>query len=226
MMRFIVAIVFLALNFYTYQFFATDEIIPQRQTWASFPDQLGPWRCAGREEMSEKSERILGVTDYLLCNFWRDDTRDSVGVYIGYHESQVRREGGGGNETVIHPPEHCLPGAGWNIIDAGVVSADIPGLPPRSGVLGSQREAKRFVIAKGDARQLVYFWYQSLGRVYAQNSQVVLTRMWDRATANRTDGALVRFTISIEHGDVARAEAAFRDLSGRIVPLLPAYVPN
>ena len=192
----------------------------------SFPAELGPWRCAGREKMSEKSERILGVTDYLLCTFWRDEPRDGAGVYIGYHQSQVRQEGGGGQETVIHPPEHCLPGSGWNIIDASVVKADTPGLPPRTGVLGTQREAKRLVIAKGEARQLVYFWYQSLGRVYAQNTQVALTRMWDRATASRTDGALVRFTIPIDHGNVERAEAAFRDLSGRIAPLLPAYVPN
>ncbi len=92
--------------------------------------------------------------------------------------------------------------------------------------MGSQPEAKRFVIAKGEARQLVYFWYQSLGRVYAQNTQVVLTRMWDRATQSRTDGALIRFTIPIQHGDVERAERAFRDLSGRVAPLLAPHVPN
>ena len=177
MTKLLAALVVVGLNFYTYQYFATAEIIPERALFEAFPRKLGPWSCEQSEQMSEGAERLLGVTDYLLCNFRRSAPFQAVGVYIGYHESQVRREGGGGKETVIHPPEHCLPGSGWNIIESGLVAVDTEGLPAHHGVLGSRREAKRFVIAKGDARQLVYFWYQSLGRVYAQNVQVIMTRM-------------------------------------------------
>ena len=87
-------------------------------------------------------------------------------------------------------------------------------------------EAKRFVIAKGDARSLVYFWYQSRGRVLARNHEVILYRFFDRAMRSRTDGSLVRITIPIVRGDVEGAERAFRDFSERAVPLFPPYVPG
>ena len=83
-----------------------------------------------------------------------------------------------------------------------------------------------FVIAKGDARQLVYYWYQERGRVIADDSMKLASLFWDRATRSRTDGALVRFTLPVVRGDEAKAEASFHDLAMRLVPLLPSYVPN
>ena len=74
-------------------------------------------------------EKNLGVTDYLICDYSREGGEEAVGVYVGYHDTQVRKEGGGSGETVIHPPEHCLPGSGWDIIDAQKVPLDLPGLP-------------------------------------------------------------------------------------------------
>lgn len=226
MTRLFAALAFLALDFYVYQYWATQERIPERLSFASFPDALGDWHCPERLEMNPRQFQILGATDYLLCDYQRDDDPEFVNVYVGYHAAQGRREGGNGNENSIHPPEHCLPGSGWNIIDSRLVDLDLPGLPPGHGVLASHREAKRFVIAKGEARQLVYFWYQSRGRVFARNPDVILSRMWDRATRGRSDGALVRFTTPIGRGDVAGAERRVAELAARLVPALQGYVPD
>ena len=49
---------------------------------------------------------------------------------------------------------------------------------------------------------------------------------WDRATRNRTDGALVRFTVPVISNDEERAESRFRDLAPRIVDVLSRYVPT
>lgn len=221
-----VALAFVALNYYVYQFWATEEVIPERTAFAEFPLQLDDWSCSERQTMKRRQLKILGASDYLLCDFAREGDPDPINVYLGYHASQVRKEGGGGNETAIHPPEHCLPGSGWNIIDSRLVEADLPGLPDGTGVLGSRREAKRFVIAKGKARQLVYFWYQAQGRVFARNEQVILSRMWDRARQGRTDGSLVRFTVPIRRGDVDEAEQRYRSLAEQVVPLLHDYIPE
>jgi EpsI family protein len=224
-MKAAVAFAFLALNFYVFRFLASDEVIPPRESFASFPLQIGSWRCPEREEMDAKSLRILGASDYLLCSFYDEASGESVSLYVGYHESQVRR-GGGGGETVIHPPEHCLPGSGWAIIDAERRAVDFAGLPAGHGIRDDERVAKRFVIAKGDARQLVYFWYQGRGRVTSANEDVILYRFWDRATRGRTDGSLVRFTTPIVRGDVASAEARFQRFASAVVPLLPPHVPE
>lgn len=220
-----VAFAFLALNLYVFRFLASEEVIPPREDFASFPAVVASWRCAEREQMDPKSLRILGASDYLLCSYVDAESGESVSLYVGYHESQVR-QGGGGGETAIHPPEHCLPGAGWAIIDSERRPVDFAGLPPGHGIRDDVRLAKRFVIAKGDARQLVYFWYQGQGRVVSANEDVILYRFWNRATRGRTDGALVRFTTPILRGNVAAAEARFERFANAVVPVLAPYVPE
>ncbi len=214
------AVLLLGMNFYVYHFLATSEIRPERTSLFGFPTQLGEWRCAAPERMDENTERNLGVTDYLICLFERADPREEVAVYVGYHASQVRKEGGGSNETTIHPPAHCLPGSGWDIIDSRRVPLDVPGLP------GAPAEVNRLIIAKGEHRQLVYFWYQERGRVIAQDWRKIVDLFWDRATRQRTDGALVRFTAPVVRNDEARAESALLSLAGAVLPRLAPYVPN
>jgi EpsI family protein len=220
MTKLLVAALFLAANFYAYYYLATDPVIPPRDEFQSFPLELGEWACHEPEEMTAKVLRNLGVTDYLICAFERPRPHQRVGVYVGYHATQVREEGGGAGENSIHPPKHCLPGSGWDIIDQSVVDLEMPGLPGGGG------QANRMVIARGEARQLVYYWYQSRGRVIAEDWKKVLYVGVDRATQGRTDGSLVRFTIPILRGDEEPAEAAFRDLAPRIIGRLPEYVPS
>jgi EpsI family protein len=220
------ALAFLGLNFYIYGFLATGEVIPERRTFEAFPLRLDEWSCRGQAEMERKTRRILGVTDYLLCDYLRAEPFAQVAVYIGYHETQVRKEGGGGQVKVIHPPEHCMPGSGWDIVDARLMPLSLPGLPSGHGWSADGPLAKRFLIAKGEHRQLVYFWYQSRGRVIAKNQDVILMRFWDRATRQRTDGSLVRFMTPIQRGDVDAAEANIREVAMKIVPLLNDYIPQ
>ena len=223
------ALLFLGLNTYALLFLGSEELIPDRERFASFPLQVGDWRCPAPEELDPKARRILGASDTLLCTYTDEASEApgarSVGLYVGYHASQVRR-GGGGRETAIHPPEHCLPGSGWAIIDASRQPVDFAGLPAAHGLRDAGPTAKRFVIAKGEARQLVYFWYQGQGRVISANEDVILWRFWGRATRGRTDAALVRFTTPILHGDVDAAEARFQRFAAAVVPLLPPYVPE
>ena len=212
--RFIIALLFIGLNLYVYRYFATEDYTPPRDNFAQFPLQLDSWQCRETQEMTENVLDRLGVTDYLLCDFQSAEDSSVANVYVGYHASQTRNVGG--KENMIHPPEHCLPGSGWDIIASDIVSPEW--LP--------NGEIKRVVIAKGNQRSLVYFWYQSRGRVIAQNHEKIFYMFLDRASSRRTDGSLVRFTIPIIRGDEERAEETFRDLVRQISPLLPAYVPN
>jgi EpsI family protein len=220
MIRLAVALAFLALNFYTYNFLARKAVIPDRASFSQFPLQLGGWRCAEKEKLDAEVLQNLGATDYLICEFHSKEFQP-VAVYVGYHATQIREEGGGSGENSIHPPAHCLPGSGWDIIDSRSVPLGLPGLPQEDG------KGKRLVIARGQARQLVYYWYQTQGQVIAEDWQKILLVGYDRATRGRTDGALVRFTIPLSRdGNEQLAEAAFQDLARRILPLLNAYVPE
>jgi EpsI family protein len=155
-----------------------------------------------------------------VCNYVRDGQGSTVGVYIGYHATQVREEGGGSAENSIHPPAHCLPGSGWDIIDSRTVPIGLEGLPD------SDAKAKRLIIAKGKDRQLVYYWYQMQGQTIPEDWQKILYVGYDRATRGRTDGALVRFTIPFGRDGDEAVEAEFRDLAEKLLPMLPRFVPN
>jgi EpsI family protein len=221
MIKPLVVLAVLGTNFYVYQWFARDQLIPRREDFAGFPLVLEDWRCAGPETMDEKTLENLGASDYLICDYRRaGEPPVSVVVYVGYHETQVRDEGGGAGENSIHPPKHCLPGSGWDIIGQEIVEVDLPGLPERPA------RVNRLVIAKGEARQLVYYWYQTQGRVIAEDWRKIVYLSWDRARRQRTDGALVRFTTAIHQKDDAAAEQQLLSLAGAMMPLLPAYVPE
>ena len=220
-MKLLVALAFLALNFYVYHFMARAAEIPPREAFESFPMTLGDWHCGQKETIPANILENLGATDYLVCDFYRStEPPGMIGLYVGYHEAQIREEGGGSGENSIHPPAHCLPGSGWDIIDTQTVPLELPGLPQE------RPSAKRLVVAKGETRQLVYYWYQSRGRVIAEDWQKILYMGWDRATRGRTDGSLIRFTIPIRRGDEEAAEAAFLDLAPRVLALLSRYVPE
>lgn len=213
------AILFLGLNYYTYHFLARDAVIPPRAEFAEFPLQLGEWSCAERGDLTPAVWKTLGATDILLCDYRRADPPAFVSVYVGYHSTQIREEGGGGGENSIHPPAHCLPGSGWSIIDNRTIPLENAGLP------GERPLVKRLVIAKGESRQLVYYWYQSRGRVISEDWKKIIYVGMDRAMRGRTDGSLVRFTIPIARGDEAAADQAFLDIAPLVIGQLDPYVP-
>jgi EpsI family protein len=218
--KFLAALAFLGLNFYVYHFFATSETIPPRASFNTFPRDLGPWHCAQATEMEDVVLANLGVTDYLLCSYRTDAAGVPIDVYVGYHETQVRREGGGDKQNSIHPPRHCLPGSGWSIMSHERRALELPALPQRPAFVN------RLVIAKGEHRALVYYWYQSRGRVIAEDWKKIVLMSLDRASAGRTDGSLVRFTAPIVGDDVAGAEERLLDLAGFVTTRLAAYVPE
>ncbi len=220
MIKLAAAILVLGLNAYVYHALATSRVIPPRTPLSEFPLELGAWSCPGAEVMEEAVITNLGVTDYLICQFRRLDSPELVSLYVGYHETQVRQEGGGAGENSIHPPKHCLPGSGWNVMQTQTARVELPGFPPGGA------EVNRFVIAKGNERQLVYYWYHSRGRVIADDWQKIVYLFWDRARSGRTDGSLVRFTVPVERGDEAKADELFRDLAGHILPKLGDFVPS
>lgn len=219
MTKLLVALLFLGLNYYTYYHLARDAVIPPRAEFEEFPLELGDWSCPGRQDVGPDVWKQLGATDILLCDYRRRDPEALVSVYVGYHATQIREQGGGARENSIHPPAHCLPGAGWDIIDNRTVPLELAGLPQEGAT------AKRLVVAKGRDRQLVYYWYQSRGRVISQDWRKIVYVGWDRARRGRTDGSLVRFTIPILRGDEEQAERSFREIAPLVIERLGRYVP-
>ncbi len=215
-LKLIVAIAFICLNYYAYHTLAAGDIVPPRELFVDLPDNFESWQCKERVEMQEDVVNNLNVTDYIICRFTNleSEGREHVDFYAGYHASQQRSDSG--KTTIIHPPEHCLPGSGWDIIESTIVPIDF-------GIPG---DAKRVIIAKGAERNLVYFWYQSRGHVIGTNFDRLLKMFMDRALRRRSDGALLRFTMPIDRGDEAEADAAFERFATALMGDMPRWLPN
>jgi EpsI family protein len=85
----------------------------------------------------------------------------------------------------------------------------------------------RYVIAKGDARQLVLYWYWAHDRGVASEYWAKYYLIADSIRMNRSDGSLVRLKTVMLRGE--SADAALQrllPLAERILPQLDDYIPR
>lgn len=183
------------------------EEIPPRAGFESFPLTLQDWK--GRDDRLDAIVLDeLKLDDYVIADY-RNGEGDAVNFYVAYYGSQ--RSG-----ASAHSPRSCLPGGGWRIESHTKVNIDPGGIP-----------VNRFVIRKGEYRQLVYYWFKQRDRIITNEFAVKWYLFWDALTRNRTDGALVRLTTLMQPGeDIERGDARLRAFAALAVPELEAYVPD
>jgi EpsI family protein len=83
------------------------------------------------------------------------------------------------------------------------------------------------VIARGDARQLVLYWYWAHNRGVASEYWAKYYLVADSIRMNRSDGALVRFMTDMTPGE--SADAAMRralPFADQVLPLMNDYIPR
>ncbi len=188
------------------------ELIPQRDSFVEFPLNINGW--SGKSDMLERIYLdTLKLDDYLLVNYTNADGR-SINLYSAYYSSQ--RKG-----ASIHSPKSCIPGGGWQIEEHDVVR--LPGI--NAG--GEPLKVNRLLIRRGENAQLVYYWFQGRGRIITNEYVVKWYLFWDSLTKNRTDGALVRLTTSVNNGtDIHAADALLPSFAADIAGSLDSYIPR
>lgn len=162
------------------------------------------------QEISPAEQRVAGMSTYLL-RAYGEEGGTQFSVYVGYYPSQTQGR-------TIHSPKNCLPGSGWEPLEAR---------EERIMAGGALVTVNRYELANGERRALVYYWYQGRGRVAANEYQVKLDLLRDAAIRGRTEEALVRvvFPLSAAITDSA-AEAMARQVSGEVIPALTQLLPT
>lgn len=191
-----------------------SDSTPARDPLAAFPLRVGDW-FGQRVTMAPDIFRTLKLTDYLLRDYVNPRDRAGINFYIAYYGSQRKGE-------AVHSPRSCIPGDGWQIESLSNVAID--GI---SGAAGGTVVVNRAVIAKGNLRQVVYYWFAQRGRDLTNEYLVKWYLFWDGMTRNRTDGALIRLVTPMAPGE--SPDAADRRLAGflrQIYPTLSNYVPD
>ena len=210
--RFAVTAVLLATTAIFLQARGHNEILPSREPLAFLPYQLGEW--TGTDvAMQQDVLDILGPGDFLQ-RFYENTSvsQPYVDLFLAYFPSQ--RAG-----DTIHSPKHCLPGAGWLPTESSRISISLAGR--------AAFEANRYVIAKGDERQLVLYWYWAHDRALASEYWAKFYLVADSIRLNRSDGALVRVITPLLPGESAEtAQQRLLSFAGNFVPRLDRYIPR
>ena len=164
-----------------YNYFLSDvNAVPLRRPLSTVPTTLGPWTSRSIT-MTDSILQNVGVEDYLFRDY-TDGRGVSINAYVGFYEAQ--REG-----DQAHSPKHCLPGSGWSQVESSEIEFESPGFN------GGKTRANRYVIGKGDERQLVLYWYQGRGRNITNEYASKIYLVVDSIFRKRTDGALVRIMV-------------------------------
>jgi EpsI family protein len=189
----------------------SHEVIPARAPLESFPRNFGQW--TSRDIPIDKDVlSILGPGDFLLRDYYDSGRHQGVDLFIAYFPSQ--RTG-----DAIHSPKNCLPGSGWFPVQSDRIMLSVPGHEPFP--------VNRYLIAKGESRQLVLYWYWAHDRGVASEYAAKLYLVTDSIRTHRSDGSLIRVTTQLgANQDVASAQQSLELFIGKIFPLLNTYVPR
>lgn len=187
------------------------EQLPTRKSLTALPMTLGDWRGQRAPDLAPVTLDVLGVDDYI-SRIYSLNGQQLLSMYIGYYVSQRRGD-------TIHSPMNCLPGAGWIPMSASRMTIDVDGAPV---------DVNRVLIQKGEERQIALYWYQGRGRSIASEYWSKAFLVWDAATRNRTDGALVRVISPIRPSDPSGtlADERTRSFVRAIYPRLAEYLPE
>lgn len=188
------------------------EILPAREPLASFPQQLGEWTGTDVDIPADVLE-VLGPGDFLFRVYQNTAVNEpDADIFLAYFPTQ--RAG-----DTVHSPRNCLPGAGWSPVDFSRILISLPGHTPFP--------ANRYVIAKGDNRQLVLYWYWAHDRGVASEYWAKFYLVADSIRLNRSDGSLFRVTTPLRSEEsVDTAQERLLSLAQNVVPLLNRYVPR
>src|SRR5580658_6349148 len=90
------------------------EATPPAKPLSGFPARVGDYSSVIDWKIDKSILDFLHVSDYLYRGYWKPGmNQDLVGLYVAYLRSQ--RTG-----ASIHSPKNCLPGAGWNPMQASI----------------------------------------------------------------------------------------------------------
>src|SRR5262249_31069263 len=155
----------------------------------------GRWQ--GREStiLSDAILKELRPSDYLMRRY-EDEAGRSLWLYVGYWETQ--RQG-----AQIHSPKHCLPGGGWEPLEARIVSVPVDRTEPPMKV-------NRYFLQRGSERSLVAYWYLAQGKPVASEVGAKVALVRNSILEHRSDGAIVRVSSPV-YGTVAETWGWFID---------------
>lgn len=176
-----------------------------------FPGEIAAWRVAREIPMEQAVQDVLRADDTMNRVYTDPATGETASLFIAFFRTQ--RTG-----QTPHSPKNCLPGAGYEPVESGQVRVAVPG----SGEIG----INRYLVTRGEERNLVLYWYQSRGRAIGNEFSAKFWLIADSIRYRRSDTALVRVVVPVVESEASAERTGRRFVQNLYPALLSALEPK
>lgn len=192
---------------------ASKPINVERETFASFPEQINGW-TGSKTPFEPEILEVLAADDVISITYLNAAGTDQINLFSAWYKKQTEGQ-------AIHSPEVCLPAGGWEVFSITPTEITIP-----NTVYGTFN-VNRAIIQKGSQRQLVYYWFEQRGERMTNDFLVKISVMRDTFTRGRGDGAIVRLVMPLaKDADEAEADKRLQAFMQDVLEHMPRYIPE
>ena len=184
------------------------EIVPLAAPLVAFPTHVEGWNMIQEGVIDQETQDVLKADD-TLTRFYQSP-EGAANLFIAYFKTQ--RSG-----QAPHSPKNCLPGSGWQPSESGHIV-----IPTSAGSIS----INRYIVSRGENQSLVLYWYQTQGRVIADEFAAKFYLVSDSIKRHRSDTSLVRVVVPIAQNRIDIADKAGADFVKDFYPAIKAYLPQ
>ena len=195
-------------------FYATvtrKEHVPVVGPLSAFPTVMGNWQMHQDVPIEPEVLEVLKADDTLNRVYENTAHTEVAFLFVGFFKTQ--RYG-----QAPHSPKNCLPGSGWEPVDTSNLQIQVAGRP-------EPIVANHYLVARGDEKSVVLYWYQSHNRVIAGEFSAKFWLIVDSIRYHRSDSSLVRIVVPVRNGDGAQATRTAVEFAQAIYPALSVQLP-
>ncbi len=195
-------------------FYATSrgENVPPMRPLSDFPKEVSGWRMIKEGYVDAETQAVLKADDTLTRTYASPQFQLQPNLFVAFFKTQ--RTG-----KAPHSPKNCLPGSGWEQSRSDSLQVAVSSF-------AQPIEVNRYVVARGDEKSVVLYWYQSQKRVIASEYKAKIWTVADAIRYNRTDTALVRVVVPVQQNDEAGAEKVAVEFVQAFFGTLRQHLPS
>ena len=195
-----------------YAIASRSERAPLVSPLSLFPSAFSGWTMERDVPIEKEVQDILKADDTLNRVYVNPSGTDFAFLFIAYFKTQ--RYG-----QAPHSPKNCLPGSGWEPLETGKETIDVPGW---KGPIVTNR----YVVEYGDQKSVVLYWYQTHNRIIASEYWAKFWLVVDSIRYRRSDTALVKIVMPVHDNNIGAATAKGVQCIRALFPSLLKQLPS
>jgi EpsI family protein len=195
-----------------YAIASRSEQAPLVSPLTLFPPALGGWTMARDVPIEKEVQDVLKADDTLNRVYVNSSQTGYAFLFIAYFKTQ--RYG-----QAPHSPKNCLPGSGWEPVETGRETIEVPGWD-------APIVTNRYVVEHGDDKSVVLYWYQTHQRIIASEYWAKFWLVVDSVRYRRSDTSLVKIVVPVHDNDIGAATAVGVEFIQAMFPSLLKQLPS